>query len=114
MAVMRLFEKFPATRGAMEQLAVSRFASALAAYTASGVNTDVAMREAIEVVEHSGLRAKAQAAYGLMIDPTAPRSLAQAISEACSGGFSHHCRGRDAHFSHDAAYRYHGIDRLAS
>lgn len=82
MAAMRLFEKFPATRGAMEQLAVSRFASALAAYTASGVNTDVAMREAIEVVEHSGLRAKAQAAYGLMIDPTAPRSLAQAISEA--------------------------------
>lgn len=81
-AVMHLFEKFPATRGAMEQLAVSRFASALAAYTASGVNTDVAMKEAIEVVEHAGLRAKAQAAYALMIDASAPRSLAQAISEA--------------------------------
>lgn len=36
MAVMRLFEKFPGTRGAMEQLAVSRFASALAAYTEIG------------------------------------------------------------------------------
>ena len=82
MAVMRLFEKFPATKGAMEQLAVSRFASALAAYTASGVNTDEAMKAALEVVEHDGLRAKGQQAYALMIDATAPRSLAQAISEA--------------------------------
>ena len=82
MAVMHLFEKFPATRGAMEQLAVSRFASALAAYTASGVNTDTAMKEALDVVEHAGLRAKGQAAYALMIDAASPRSLAQAISEA--------------------------------
>ena len=66
----------------MEKLAVSRFASALAAYTASGINTDEAMRRAIEVVEHEGLKAKATAAYGLMIDAESPRSLAQAISEA--------------------------------
>lgn len=78
-AMMRLMEKFPATRPAMEQ---SRFASALAAYTASGINTDEAMRRAIEVVEHEGLKAKATAAYGLMIDAESPRSLAQAISEA--------------------------------
>lgn len=82
MAVMQLFEKFPATKGAMEQLAVSRFASALAAYTASGVNTDTAMKEAMEVVEHAGLKRKAAQAYALMIDAKAPRSLAQAISEA--------------------------------
>ena len=69
-AVMHLMEKFPATRPAMEQLAVSRFASALAAYTASGINTDEAMRRAIEVVEHEGLKVES------------PRSLAQAISEA--------------------------------
>ena len=83
-AVMHLMEKFPATRPAMEQLAVSRFASALAAYTASGINTDEAMRRAAEVVEHEGLKAKATAAYGLMIDAEkdSPRSLAQAISEA--------------------------------
>ena len=81
-AVMHLMEKFPATRPAMEQLAVSRFASALAAYTASGINTDEAMRRAIEVVEHEGLKVKATAAYGLMIDAESPRSLAQAISEA--------------------------------
>lgn len=61
---------------------MSRFASALAAYTASGINTDEAMRRAIEVVEHEGLKAKATAAYGLMIDAESPRSLAQAISEA--------------------------------
>ena len=81
-AVMHLMEKFPATRPAMEQLAVSRFASALAAYTASGINADEAMRRAIEVVEHEGLKVKATAAYGLMIDAESPRSLAQAISEA--------------------------------
>lgn len=80
--VMRLFEKFPVTRSAMEQLAVSRFTSALAAYTASGVNTDAAMKEALEIVEHAGLKAKGQAAYALMIDSEQPRSLAQAISEA--------------------------------
>ena len=33
-----------------------------AAYTASGINTDEAMRRAIEVVEHEGLKAKATAA----------------------------------------------------
>lgn len=82
MAVMRMFERFPATRPAMEQLAVSRFASALAAYTASGVNTDTAMKEALEIVEHQGLKRKGRAAYALMIDPAQPRSLAQAISEA--------------------------------
>lgn len=82
MAVMSLFEKVPATKGAMEQLAVSRFASALAAYTASGVNTDTAMKEAMEVVEHAGLKRKAAGAYALMIDSDEPRSLAQAISEA--------------------------------
>ena len=49
-AVMHLMEKFPATHPAMEQLAVSRFASALAAYTASGINTDEAISEA-EVFE---------------------------------------------------------------
>ena len=81
-AVMHLMEKFPATRPAMEQLAVSRFASALAASTASGINTDEAMRRAIDVVEHEGLKAKATAAYGLMIDAESPRSLAQAISQA--------------------------------
>ena len=81
-AVMKMFEKFPVTRPAMEQLAVSRFASALAAYTASGVNTDEAMKAAIAVVEHAGLRKKALGAYRLMIDSSAPRSLAQAISEA--------------------------------
>ena len=76
-AVMHLMKKFPATRPAMEQLAVSR-----SAYTASGINTDEAMRRAIDVVEHEGLKAKATAAYGLMIDAESPRSLAQAISEA--------------------------------
>ena len=85
-AVMHLMEKFPATRPAMEQLAVSRFASALAAYTASGINTDEAMRRAIEVVEHEGLKAKATAAYGLMIDAESPSARPR-----CSSRFTRAC-----------------------
>lgn len=90
-AVMHLMEKFPATRPAMEQLAVSRFASALAAYTASGINTDEAMRRAIEVVEHEGLKVKATAAYGLMIDAESPRSLRPSAKPRCSSKFTRAC-----------------------
>lgn len=71
----------PATRQAMYQLALSRFTSAIAIYTASGVNSDEAMREALETVEHGKLRKKVQNAYDAMISPTSARSMAQAISE---------------------------------
>lgn len=79
--IMRWFQRIPATRQAMYQLALSRFTSAVAIYTASGVNTDDAMKEALATVEHGPLRAKVQNAYEAMIDPKAARSLAQAISD---------------------------------
>ena len=80
-AIMRLFEKVPLTRRAMYQLALSRFTSAVAIYTASGVNTDDAMREALATVEHGALRQKVEAAYEAMISPVMAKSLAQAIGD---------------------------------
>lgn len=71
----------PSTKDAMQQLALSRFTSAVAIYTASGVNTDEAMRAAMETVEHKQLRRKVERAYEAMIDPRSARSMAQAIAD---------------------------------
>ena len=79
--IMGWFQRIPATRQAMYQLALSRFTSAVAIYTASGVNTDDAMKEALSTVQHGPLRDKVQNAYQAMIDPTSARSLAQAIGD---------------------------------
>ena len=80
-AIMRLFEKVPFTRQAMYQLALSRFTSAVAIYTASGVNSDDAMKEALATVEHVALRQKVEQAYEAMISPVTAKSLAQAIGD---------------------------------
>lgn len=79
--IMRFCEKLPLTKDAMYELALSRLISALAAYTASGMNSDDAMRESLQTIESEKLRAKAERAYELMIDLNDPRSLAQALAE---------------------------------
>lgn len=79
--VLRWLAHVPATRQAMYQLALSRFTSAVAIYTASGINTDDAMKDALATVEHGKLRAKVQNAYEAMTDPTTARSMAQAIAD---------------------------------
>lgn len=81
-AIMRVLEKFPLTRQAMYQLALSRFTSAIATYTASGINTDDAMKEALATVDHAALRDKLSRAYEAMIDPEDAKGLARAISES--------------------------------
>lgn len=78
-AVMRIMEHLPMTRQAMYQLALSRFTSALATFLASGVDTDTAMRNAIDMVTHKALKAKLEPAYEQMINHTTTKSLAQAI-----------------------------------
>lgn len=71
----------PTTRQAMYQLSLSRFTSAVAIYTASGINTDDAMRLALETIDHKQLQEKVANAYEAMIDPKSARSMAQAISD---------------------------------
>lgn len=80
--LMRVAEKLPFTRGAMYQLALSRFTSALSTYIASGINTDTALEEAASMVDHHELKEKLARVREAMIDPTAPKSLAQAISDS--------------------------------
>lgn len=80
--LVRLFERAPFTRDAMYQLALSRFSSALAAYTAAGLDTDKAMARSIETVDHTALRERLGRAHAAMSDLDRGRSLAQAITEA--------------------------------
>ena len=79
--VMALLERLPLTRGAMYQLSLSRFTAALATYFSSGVNPEMAVREAAEFVTNKALRAKVDATYASMVDEANPRGLAQAIAE---------------------------------
>lgn len=79
--VVKMFEKFPVTRRAMYQLAISRFTSALSAFVASGVQDSTAMERAAATVDHAGLAAKLERAHQSMLDLNNPRSLAQAITE---------------------------------
>ena len=79
--VIKLLEKFPGTKKAMYQLALSRFTSALSSFIASGVQEEVAMKQAAGTVDHVELGNKLQAAIDSMTDLTNPRSLAQVIVE---------------------------------
>lgn len=79
--VLDIFEKLPMTSDSIYQLALSRFTAALSTYISSGVDTETAMKSALEFVTNNKLRTKVEAAYQSMIDAGNPRSLAQAISE---------------------------------
>ena len=83
--VTKMLERYPGTRRAMYQLALSRFVSALSSLVASGVQEEEAMRKAIATIDHAKLQAELQAAYDSMIDLENPRSLAQAIVEPVYG-----------------------------
>lgn len=80
--LIKVLERLPFTRGAMEKLALSRFTLALSTYIASGVNDDVAMAESIKTVEHPQVRAHAEAALRLMEDAERSCGLSAAIAES--------------------------------
>lgn len=72
---------FPATKSAMYQIALSRFTSALSTLVASGVDSDHAMRDAMDTVDNAELRRKLEPAYASMVNLDDSKSLAQAIYE---------------------------------
>lgn len=80
--LIKVLERLPFTRGAMEKLALSRFTLALSTYIASGVNDDVAMAESIKTVEHPQVRVHAEAALRLMEDAERSCGLSTAIAES--------------------------------
>lgn len=79
--VTKLMQRFPATNQAMYQLALSRFTNALAAFAASGVQEEQALRKAMATVDHPELARKLESTLNGMIDLDNPRSLGQAIVE---------------------------------
>lgn len=81
--LIKVLERLPFTRGAMEKLALSRFTLALSTYIASGVNDDVAMAESIKTIEHPQVLAHAEEALRLMEDAERSRGLSAAIAESC-------------------------------
>ena len=81
--LIKVLERLPFTRGAMEKLALSRFTLALSTYIASGVTDDVAMAESIKTIEHPQVRAHAEEALRLMEDAERSRGLSAAIAESC-------------------------------
>ncbi|MEG0375385.1 MAG: type II secretion system F family protein, partial [Raoultibacter sp.] len=77
--LLSLFEHLPVTKGPMRQMALGRFTSALATYVASGVDTNTAMREAADMVDHANLKREIAVAQRQMEDIDQAKSLAQAI-----------------------------------
>lgn len=80
--IMGLLSRLPFARQAFYDLALSRFTSALAVYTASGANTDDAVGQALKTIEEPALRKKVAAAYGAMIEPVRASSMVQAFAAA--------------------------------
>ena len=76
--LLNLFEKFPLTAGAYAQLAQAQFVTALATFVASGMNTDLSMERAVQMVQHKALHEKLNCAMEKM---AAGNSLAQAFYE---------------------------------
>ena len=68
-----LFEKLPFTSAAARRLAEAQFTTALATFTASGMDTDTAMERASDMVRHRALRAQLESCR------RQGRSLAQAV-----------------------------------
>lgn len=79
--VLKIFERFGATKQAMYQLAISRFTNALSSYIASGVQEEQALKQAMDTVDHPELTKKLQGVYSSMTNIDNPRNLAQAIVE---------------------------------
>lgn len=80
--IVRALARLPFTRGAMSQLALSRFMGALATGLAAGSNVDSAMEEALGTVDDAELRAKLEPALASMSDAERGTGLAQAIAES--------------------------------
>lgn len=65
-SLTRLLQRLPMTREAMQELEVSRFLSVLSTFLSSGMDVDLAMEKASEVLTHSALAEKARTAQSQM------------------------------------------------
>ena len=78
-SLLRFAQSLPFLRKPLRQLALGRFTSALATYIAAGLNSETAMKEAAEKVDHKKLREVLLNAQAEMVNPKQLKSLAQTI-----------------------------------
>lgn len=81
-AIVRLMGRLPFTRGAMRQLALSRFLATLSTCLSAGSDVDVAMSEAIRATDSAELRERLEPALASMTDVERGLGLAQAVAES--------------------------------
>lgn len=78
--IMRILERTPLTKRALQQLALGRFTSILAIYTASGIDSITAMKEVIGIIDHIEVKEKLTLVYQAMINPFEMKGLVDAVS----------------------------------
>lgn len=81
-AIVRLMGRLPFTRGAMRQLALSRFLATLSTCLSAGSDVDAAMSEAIRATDSAELRERLEPALASMTDVERGLGLAQAVAES--------------------------------
>lgn len=81
-AIVRLMGRLPFTRGAMRQLALSRFLATLSTCLSAGSDVDAAMGEAIRATDSAELRERLEPALASMTDVERGLGLAQAVAES--------------------------------
>lgn len=81
-AIVRLMGRLPFTRGAMRQLALSRFLATLSTCLSAGSDVDAAMGEAIRATDSPELRERLEPALASMTDVDRGLGLAQAVAES--------------------------------
>lgn len=81
-AIVRLMGRLPFTRGAMRQLALSRFLATLSTCLSAGSDVDAAMGEAIRATDSAELRERLEPALASMTDVDRGLGLAQAVAES--------------------------------
>lgn len=79
--LLELAQKLPGMRNALYSIALSRFISTLAVYTASGSHVDEAMAAAAASVDHRELLGRIEPAYDAMVQPIRPLGLVQALTQ---------------------------------
>lgn len=81
-AIVRLMGRLPFTRGAMRQLALSRFLATLSTCLSAGSDVDASMSEAIRATDSAELRERLEPALASMVDVDRGLGLAQAVAES--------------------------------
>lgn len=78
--LMGTLGRLPFARRAFDDWALAQFTSALAVYTAAGLNVDDAVGRALATVENPRLRARVTLAHRSMVEPVRANGLVQAFA----------------------------------